>query len=233
MQRSTLERIAADACPPLEQVEVEGWRLRAAAGVTKRANSALPLSEALPVEAVVDFYRSRGLPPRVQVSSPEVDTELAARGWERDFQVTVLTGPVPTAPSSAVVAPEPDEAWTDCWWAVDGRGGPAERDVALRMLDRIAAPAAYCSVRVDGSVAAVGRAVAQEGYLGLFSMAVLPACRRRGLGRQVLNALGAWGRDAGARTAYLQVLDDNTAARALYASAGLRPAHGYHYRTLP
>lgn len=211
---------------------MSGWRLRAAAGVTKRANSALPLSDALPLDEVVDFYRERGLPPRVQVSSPEVDRALARHGWKSDFPVTVLTGPVPTGPSRAVLADAPDEAWTDCWWAVDGRGGPRERDVALRMLARIAAPAAYCSVVCEGRAVAVGRAVAQEGHVGLFSMAVLATHRRRGLGRQVLHALGAWGRDRGARTAYLQVLDDNTAARALYEGVGLRPAHSYHYRTL-
>jgi GNAT superfamily N-acetyltransferase len=230
--RLLLERVAADACPPLEQVEVEGWRLRAAAGVTKRANSALPLSDALPVAQVEAFYRERGLPPRVQVSERRVDEALAARGWERDFEVTVLTGPVPAGPSSALVEPAVDEAWTDCWWAVDGRGGDAERAVAVEVLQRIQAPAAYASVRLEGQVVAVGRGVAQEGLLGVFAMAVLPEHRRRGLGREVLQALGSWGASQGAERVYLQVLDDNVAARSLYAAAGLAPAHGYHYRTL-
>ena len=232
-RRLLLERIAADGCPPLEQVEVEGWRLRAAAGVTRRANSALPLSRALPVDAVVDFYRARGLPPRVQVSTQHVDRELERRGWERDAQVTVLRGPVPAGPSSAELSPEPDALWTDCWWAVDGRGGDAEREVALQMLHRIAAPAAYVRVVRGEHAVAVGRGVVQEGHLGVFAMAVLPSVRRQGLGREVLHALGSWGQGLGAHTAYLQVLDENAAATALYASAGFAPAHGYHYRTLP
>lgn len=237
-ERVLLDRLGADGCPPLEQLEVDGWRLRAAHGVLRRANSALPLSDALPIDAVVDFYRTRGLPARVQVTSVTVDLALAERGWARDLDVSVMTGPVPTgpsraAPSRAVLSPTPDDAWVDVYWAVDGRGGPAAREVFVRMLGRIAAPVAYAGVEVDGTVGAVGRAVAQEGHLGIYAMAVLPDLRGRGLGREVLHALGDWGAGQGARTAHLQVLSDNTAAQALYTAAGLRPAHSYHYRSLP
>ena len=231
--RLLLERVAADAWPPLEQVEVDGWRLRASAGVTRRANSALPLSDALPVDAVVAFYRARGLPAVVQVSDAGTDDALAELGWQRDIAVEVMSGPVPTGASAATVGAEPDDAWLDCWWAVDGRGGPEQLAVARQMLGRIAAPAGYASVVQDGQVVAVGRAVAQEGHVGVFSMAVRPQLRRRGLGRQVLQALGGWSVDHGARRAYLQVFDGNVEARSLYASAGFTTAHHYHYRSLP
>lgn len=232
-ERLLLERLAAQAWPALEQVEVDGWWLRAAAGVTRRANSALPLSGALPVEAVVDFYRSRGLPPVVQVSDERTDFALAELGWERDIAVEVMAGPVPTGPTSARVDDRPDEAWLECWWGVDGRGGAQELDVARQMLDRIAAPAGYASVVRDRRTVAVGRAVAQEGHVGIFSMAVLPELRRLGLGREVLHALGGWAVRHAATTAYLQVFRGNEGARALYAGAGLGAAHTYHYRSLP
>lgn len=231
--RLLLERVAADAWPPLEQVEVEGWRLRASAGVTRRANSALPLSDALPVEAVVDFYRARGMPCVVQVSDTATDDALGALGWQRDIAVEVMSGPVPTGESSAVLSAEPTDDWLDCWWTVDGRGGPAQLAVARQMLARIAAPAAYASVVRAGRTLAVGRAVAQEGRLGVFSMAVRPEARRQGLGREVLAGLGSWGTAHGAVSAYLQVFDGNDAARSLYASAGFARAHDYHYRSLP
>ena len=232
-RRLLLERVAADAWPALEQVEVDGWRLRASAGVTRRANSALPLSDALPVDAVVDFYRSRDLPAVVQVSDPRTDQALQALGWQRDISVEVMTGPVPAGASTAVVDAEPGEAWLDCWWSVDGRGGPEQLDVARRMLALIAVPAAYVSVVGEGRTLAVGRAVVQEGQLGVFSMGVRPEARRQGLARQVLAALGTWGREQGATAAYLQVFDGNVEARSLYASAGFDTAHLYHYRSLP
>ena len=231
--RLLLERLAADAWPALEQVEVHGWRLRASAGVTRRANSALPLSDALPVDDVVAFYRSRALPPVVQVSDDETDGALAALGWQRDIDVEVMTGPVTDGTSSADVAEEPDEDWLECLWDVDARGGEEQLEVVRRMLAGISAPAGYASVRRGGRTLAVGRGVAQEGHLGVFSMAVRPEARRRGLGRDVLQALRDWAFGHGARTAYLQVFDGNAPARALYASEAFRPAYRYHYRTLP
>lgn len=231
--RLLLERLAADAWPALEEVEVDGWRLRASAGVTRRANSALPLSDALPVDEVVTFYRCRAMAPVVQVSDGRTEQALAALGWQRDIDVEVMVGPVPAGDSCALVSDEPGADWIGCWWAVDGRGGPAQLDVASRMLRRISAPAAYASVVQGGRTVAVGRAVAQEGHLGVFSMGVLPELRRRGLGRQILHTLGEWGRQQGAGGAYLQVFDGNVEARALYTAAGFRSSHRYHYRTLP
>lgn len=232
-ERLLIERLAADAWPALELVEVDGWLLRTSAGVTRRANSALPLSDALPVDEVVGFYRSRGMAPVVQVSDERTEQALAARGWQRDVDVEVMVGQIPAGDSSARLSPRPDAAWLECWWSVDGRGGPAQLDVARQMLDRIAAPTAYASVVQGDRTVAVGRAVAQEGRLGVFSMAVRPEVRRRGVGRQVLHALGGWGRQQGAATAYLQVFDGNTGARALYTGAGFGTSHHYHYRTLP
>lgn len=231
--RLLIERLAADAWPALEEVEVQGWLLRASAGVTRRANSALPLSDALPVDEVVAFYRSRGMTPVVQVSDERTDHALAARGWQHDTDVEVMTGQIRPGESCAVLSAEPDAAWVDCWWEVDGRGGPAQLEVACRMLRRIAAPTAYAAVVLDGRTVAVGRGIAQEGHLGVFSMAVRPELRRRGLARQVLHALGAWGREQGAETAYLQVFTGNAEARALYASEGFGTSHHYHYRLLP
>ena len=231
--RLLLERLAADAWPPLEQVEVDGWRLRAAAGVTRRANSALPLSSSLPVEAVVAFYRARDLPPLVQVSDAATDAALAQRGWQREIDVEVLTGRPPSGASTAKLQPQPDDDWLGCWWDVDGRGGPAELEVVRAMLARIQVPAAYASVVRDGRTVAVGRGVAHEGHLGVFSMAVRPAFRRQGLAREVLRALGNWASSHGATTAYLQVFGTNHQARSLYASEGFTRSHLYHYRVHP
>jgi len=55
-------------------------------------------------------------------------------------------------------------------------------------------------------------------------VAVDPACRRRGLGRDVLEELLAHGQRAGARHATLEVAAPNGAARGLYAAAGFQEA---------
>ncbi|MBL7520861.1 GNAT family N-acetyltransferase, partial [Frankia sp. CNm7] len=61
--------------------------------------------------------------------------------------------------------------------------------------------------------------------------------RRRGGGggggaTAVLAALARWAVLAGARRAYLQVEQDNAAARRLYAGRGFLPVYRYTYRVL-
>jgi len=67
-----LDELAANAWPAPIQQQLESWRLRAAYGVTRRANSVLTL-DTLPsyehwLDVVVDFYSSRGLPVQFQIS---------------------------------------------------------------------------------------------------------------------------------------------------------------------
>ncbi|MGO9083534.1 MAG: GNAT family N-acetyltransferase [Streptosporangiaceae bacterium] len=90
-----LERAAAEHWQAADRALLGGWLLRAAAGFTGRANSALPLGDpALPpaaaVDAVTGWYRSRALTPMVVIPGPlggpagemaRLDDLLASRGW--------------------------------------------------------------------------------------------------------------------------------------------------------
>ncbi|MEO1469220.1 MAG: GNAT family N-acetyltransferase [Pseudomonadota bacterium] len=97
------------------------------------------------------------------------------------------------------------------------------------------------------ALATRGLAVADDGLaeglilLGLaadeaeiLDLGVVPAARRRGLARALLDMALAEAARRGARTAFLEVAEDNAPARALYARAGFaevgrRPA--YYGRT--
>jgi len=85
-----LERAAARHWQAPETGRLGEWLLRAAAGFTGRANSALPpgdpgvpLPEA--VTAVQDWYRRRALPPMIvphQAAGPgPPEDHLTERGW--------------------------------------------------------------------------------------------------------------------------------------------------------
>jgi len=52
----------------------------------------------------------------------------------------------------------------------------------------------------------------------------------RGLARRLTQSIGAWGRDHGARFAYLQVVATNAAALPLYADLGFETVYRYAYR---
>ncbi|MEO3827827.1 GNAT family N-acetyltransferase [Actinomadura sp. B10D3] len=226
-------RLVAEAWPAPSSQDIGGWLLRHAEGVTKRANSALPLDDPGDLEHAVEraerFYSGLGLPTVFSMDAHArpsgLDAFLAARGYEIVDPTLAMVADVPDASGHAGVeiVEKPAREWLDLWWSVDGRYAH-QRPVAEKILTGV--PAGYASL--DG--VAVGRGVPQGEWLGVFAMAVAPEARRRGLGRRVLRALLAWGREQGCERAYLVVVERNAPARALYEAEGFVPAGGYHYR---
>ncbi len=94
-----------------------------------------------------------------------------------------------------------------------------------------AVPGAWARVRIGDL--ATGYAGFADDWVGFAGIEVAPHARRAGLGRAVMAALLDWGAEQGATTAYLQVLDDNRPALALYEALGFREHHRYCYLTAP
>lgn len=91
----------------------------------------------------------------------------------------------------------------------------------------LADPAGVALIRPDGF--AIGRVTLDEAEL--LTIAVAPGARRHGLGRSLLDGWLAAVRARGAAQVFLEVAEDNAAARALYAAAGFEPAgrrRGYY-----
>jgi ribosomal protein S18 acetylase RimI-like enzyme len=244
-----LEHAAAPGWRGVEEERLGDWLLRAAAGFTGRANSALaagdpgrPLPDA--VDAVRRWYAARGLPAMIAVPYPTgrqadsgLDQMLAARGWTiRADAATVMTAVAArVADRAAGIAARvdfdahPDQAWLDRYH-YRGHELPT---VAARVLT--SAPwQAFASVRADGETIAIGRVAGSGDWAGLTAIEVDPASRRQRLGTAVTAALARHALENGGCThVYLQVADDNSAARALYRTLGFADHHGYHYRIAP
>ena len=80
----------------------------------------------------------------------------------------------------------------------------------------------------DETSFAMGRVIADE--VELLTLATDPDHRRQGLGKACLEAFETTARDRGARSAFLEVAANNTAAIALYSTqgysrSGLRPGY--------
>ncbi|MEV6958872.1 GNAT family N-acetyltransferase [Streptomyces sp. NPDC051207] len=256
-----LARVSARAWRPVESERLGGWELRAAHGFTRRANSVLPLGDpGLPLDealnAVRRWYGERGLPAYVQTATGAEGTqellcaELERRGWVREVTAELWTGALaPVAdlaePSGVRLAREADAAWLaryqrkgvpevalrvlgsgpSVWFAsVPGAGGgEGAADIGEEM------PAA-----VGGRVpVAVGRCVVDGRWAGFAAVEVDPALRRRGLATAVMAALARRALDEGASAAWLQVEEDNAAARGLYTRLGFTVHHAYHHYRAP
>jgi N-acetylglutamate synthase len=245
-----LENAAAGGWRAPEQARLGDWLLSAACGFTGRANSALATGDpGMPLaDAITDvgrWYEARGLPALVSIPYPigdpqasPVDRFLAGRGWPvRRGAATVMTAAPDavareTADAAAAVRvdldTEPDEQWL-ARYRFRGRPLPP---IGRRLL--LSAPwQRFASAREAGRTIAVGRVAVADGWAGLTAVEVDPGHRRRGLGRAITGALAAAAVQYGAAGLYLQVLDDNAAARALYRQAGFADHHGYHYRIAP
>jgi ribosomal protein S18 acetylase RimI-like enzyme len=238
MGTAALERIASEAWPAARTDRLGDWQLRATAGWTGRANSALPVGDpgrslAVAVDAVVDWYAALGLPARINVPLPlaaALDAELDARGWARSVPVLVQTAPLAGFDTSDTGDVRLETTPSAQWLAiVAGRKGelpPVARDL-------LTGPSLvrFASGYRDGTVTGTARGAVVSGVLHLGLVEVAEHARRQGLAGRLTRALAGWARDAGAHTVLLQVEEPNEPAVALYAGLGFQTHHVYVTRT--
>ncbi|MDL4770612.1 GNAT family N-acetyltransferase [Actinomadura xylanilytica] len=241
MVRGLQER-AARALPAERVEEVEGWWLRHAPSCAWWVGTVLPHGGAGTGELMgrvveaEEFYAGHGTAAWFQITPSacpeELDAVLAKRGYRRESLASLQVAPmarvleqVPAGSLRVRLENRPTRAWFEVWHAVNGHGGEWD------MLGRVERPSAYALAMIGDDVVAVGRAVADTGWAGVFGMATLPQARGRGAARSVLAALSGWAGTHESDRMYLQVERDNIPALRLYERAGFSEICGYHYRT--
>ncbi|WP_406383716.1 GNAT family N-acetyltransferase [Streptomyces sp. NBC_01618] len=238
-----LAPVCARAWPPVESEPLGDWRLRAAGGFTRRANSVLPLGDpGMPLDEALGrvrrWYGERELPAYIQTATGAEGTqellcaELEERGWRREVtaevQVAALApvGDLDADVSRVRLSRDLDEAWLSRYQRFETpgphvlqvlRGGPSVWFAAVPGDAEDAAPAA------------IGRCVVDGRWAGFMAVEVDPAHQRRGLASAVMTALARKALDEGASAAWLQVETDNDGARALYEGMGFAVHHRYHH----
>ncbi len=248
-----LQERAARAFPAVCLEHLDGWWMRHDGSGAWWASSVLPHGEAGPaglpgrIRIAEEFYARHGARARFQISPGAcpagLDEALAGRDYGLGSPMSLQTAPaahvisqlpqceLPRGDLRIRMDDQPTDAWFGTWLAVHGTGGDPSPD--RDMLRRVSQPSGYASVLAGAEVIAVGRAVTETGWAGVFGMATLPHARGAGAARQVLAALARWAAQQGAAHMYLQVGCGNTAARRLYERAGFTEVCRYHYRAGP
>jgi len=239
-----VQRLMVDAWPPIERAALGDWVLRAAAGFTGRANSALtvgdpgmPLAEA--VDAVETWYAARGLPSNLVLVgevgfdhwATPLGAELAGRGYVDRVQTITLTA---ATREVRVAAGGPPEGWvvetggelTEAWFAAY-RHYRAVDEVAARAILTGSPEQVFAVVRGETEVVGIGRLGLANAWGGIAAMWVAPSARRHGLGRAMVAALAREADARGVRSLHLQTDSGNDAALGLYESLGFAPHHAY------
>lgn len=240
---SRLEDIGSRSWQAKEIELLGGWQLRADEGITRRANSVLPLEPPgvdieSAVKKCVTFYMTRGILPRFQVtafSMPSgLDDYLKESGWTEGLVVDVQTAEI-----DGISAPKPDpdvellDSPTDDWINAYLRASDHQDEsprIRQAIMMRSALPKRFAQLVIDNQVAGVGIGILCEEWVGLYSIATAPDFRKRKVATRISHALLDWGQRMNADHAYLQVEVDNNPALDLYRNLGFIHCYRYWYR---
>jgi GNAT superfamily N-acetyltransferase len=241
---SRIEDASLNASAPPQQRWVDGWLLRLSPGKAQRARSVNAVAEGLlPLEQRMALcqraFQVAELPVLYRItpfSKPaELDERLAQAGYAAyDHSLVLVCTRLPVGPFQWPAALSLDMAPPDVYAQVVGafRGSPViERQAHAERVTT-------CPVRYQGFVLrdAHGEAVAcaqlvvEDDMAGLYDVFTAPAWRGQGIALALCGHLLTLAASQGATLCYLQVAQENAAARKVYARLGFVEGYGYHYR---
>lgn len=235
-----IEEASLNAWPALHQILLDGWVLRFARGFTKRANSIVPLYPA--EQSATDKVRyCENLYAREQlktifrlttvVDNSALDTLLAERGYQRVDPTLVLACNLADGNFTRhpLFRQLPRAEWLDAY--AHNAAVPANaQQLHATLLQGIRTDHAFGVIGAADAATTCGLAVLERELVGLFDIVTHPDSRRRGDARNLVESLLYWAQQSGAQHAYLQVMETNAAARALYRALGFVDLYRYWYR---
>jgi len=234
-----LDQICNLTWPATEELENSGWLMRAAGGVTNRANSILPLVTNLETGALTDFaeklqsaqefYQKRNLPtifqvalPTWQILSEKLRSIGAVETLHGNTMVTDLISSKQIVPAGFEIVQS--DQFSDEWLGVNPTPG------IEKILSGCAAT--YLSVLKNGKAIATCRIALAKGWSSITRVFVHQDFRGQGLGKAIVAAALEASFEQGATKALLQVEANNAIAIGVYESLGFNFHHDYSYLEL-
>lgn len=237
-----LEAVGFRAWPAASVVYDGSWQVRLTGGhPSKRLNCVVPLDPSDYHDADIRLEKARKrfahygrqLVIRETPLSPKplIDM-LQESGWSAFENVSVMTADLGAIDLPETLAHLPTHdigRFIDASLLVHG-ADLSTKPAMAEILSAIRPTTGLFLMEHPGEgPAAVAICVQDNDLAGIQDLAVIEERRGQGLGTEILSAALRWARISGARTAWLQVVDTNAAAIALYQSFGFREAYQYHY----
>ena len=234
-----LDQICDLTWPATENIKNSGWLMRAAGGVTNRANSVLPLAASLEDGALnnfaeklaiaQEFYSERNLPtifqvalPTWQILSDKLRSLGAVETLRGNTMVTDLTSAKQKIPAGIEIAQS--NQFDNKWLEVQPTPG------IERILSGCAAT--YLTLVSNGQTVAACRIALSNGWSSITRVYVDKNFRGNGLGKVIVAAALEASFEQGATKAVLQVEASNAIAIGVYESLGFNFHHEYSFLEL-
>ena len=240
-----IEDAGLTASQPSQQTFYDGWLLRYSPGKAKRARSVNAIAAGdLPLGEKIDhcraFYSSVSLPCIFRItpfSRPStLDEALAAAGFAAVQETRVMQLRLPDEDQTSIpresLIPLDAANFGDLLGELSGLDA-GKRAAERERFARSGLNAAYFAVQDNDRAVACGSVAIEGSLAGVFGMVTAPSHRGRGMASRIVLALLGAARNAGARTAYLQVDASNQPARHLYSKLGFQDCYAYWYRFAP
>lgn len=239
----TIEDLSLNAWPAHQYQLYDGWILRFSYFYTHRTNCVEQIGpSALPVPDKIDYcesiYRSLGTPPVFKITPLLPDTFeplLISRGYTVEHVTRVMTmtldGRVPETPDEAVnITSFIPPKWIESLLNLNGTTNTLQRTVVPSMYRAIPKETICASISGANGICATGLGILDRDYLGVYAIYVDPAYRHHGCATRICREILRIGKAKGALEAYLQVVDGNQIAEAIYAGLGFKRYYEYYFR---
>ena len=234
-----LDQICNQTWPATQNVENSGWLMRAAGGVTNRANSVLPLAEYLQagglsgfddkLATAKNFYDNQNLPTIFQVALPTwqaLAEKLLSIGAIETLRGNTMVTDLTSAKQkiSAEIEIVQSDQVSNEWLEVHPTPG----------IEKIlsACDATYLTVVKNGQTIAACRLALANGWSSITRVYVAQDFRGQGFGKTIVAAALEASFEQGASKAVLQVEATNAIAIGVYESLGFNFHHEYSYLEL-
>jgi len=237
------QELSSNAWPARTVILLNGWAVRLSEGVTKRANSVLPIwyngqNVLKDIKTVERLYRERNLPVIFQVPDyfePDNLTEtLMSSGYSCIDESLVMTAEVRDIKTTTnneytySLESESSDYWFQSLAHVSSYSGKA-LEGQRNIIESIPFPGGFLCAHLNNEVVGIGLGILEREYLGIFDLIVHPFYRRRGIGQSMVGYLVEWAHKNSVFTVYLQVQGDNSSAISLYRKIGFKECYRYRY----
>ncbi|MGG3559584.1 GNAT family N-acetyltransferase [Peribacillus frigoritolerans] len=238
-----IEELSLNALPAMQTQIYDGWVIRFADGYTKRANSITPIYPSnenvkKKISNCEQLYFARNdkavYKVTPQANPINLDRVLEESGYalEGTTSVQVLNLADTESPNETNVIKYDhlhDEWFHD--FCLLSNIDDHDQTILKKMLGNIIPKTCFMLLTDEGgTVTASGLGVLEDEYIGLYNIITHKNFRNQGNGAILVRNLLHWGKENGAKNAYLQVIETNAPALSLYGKLGFEEKYKYWYR---